>query len=274
VVDPGQLQQIILNLAINSRDAMPRGGKVTLSTENVSLDAALAQREGLSPGDYVCLAVSDTGMGIGTEVRDRLFEPFFTTKPPGEGTGLGLSMVYGIVQQSGGSIQVESERGRGTTFRIYLPRVASVEESGAPSSPGADARGSETILLVEDSPVVRSLVRELLEHRGYRVLEARDAQEAILISDRHQARIDLLLTDLMMPRMGGHDLAARLRRRRKGLKVLYMSGYSGEGLQAVEKGSHFLEKPFKPEALAAYVRKVLDEGKASGRKKAPTSSRK
>ena len=270
VVDPGQLQQIILNLAINSRDAMPHGGKVTLSTENVSLDAASAQREGLAPGDYVCLAVSDTGMGIDAGIRDRLFEPFFTTKPPGEGTGLGLSMVYGIVQQSGGSIHVESERGRGTTFRIYLPRVASVEESEAAPSAGADARGSETILLVEDSPVVRSLVRELLEQRGYEVLEARDAQEGISINDEHDGRIDLLLTDLMMPRMGGHDLAAQLRRRRKGLKVIYMSGYSGDGLQAVEKGSNFLEKPFQPEALAAYVRKVLDT-KPAGRKRKSAS---
>jgi len=175
-------------------------------------------------------------------------------------------MVYGIVQQSGGSIHVESERGRGTTFRIYLPRVANVEESEAAPSAGADARGSETILLVEDSPVVRSLVRELLEQRGYEVLEARDAQEGISINDEHDGRIDLLLTDLMMPRMGGHGLAAQLRRRRKGLKVIYMSGYSGDGLQAVEKGSNFLEKPFQPEALAAYVRKVLDT-KPAGRKR-------
>ena len=274
VVDPGQLQQIILNLAINSRDAMPNGGKVIVSTESVSLDAAAAQREGLPSGDYVCLAVSDTGMGIDAGIRDRLFEPFFTTKPPGAGTGLGLSMVYGIVQQSGGSIHVESEPGRGTTFRILLPRVAGVEEPEPAPVEGGDARGSETILLVEDSPVVRSLVRELLEQRGYKVMEARDALEAISIAGKHHGRIDLLLTDLMMPRMGGHELAKRLRRRRKGLKVIYMSGYSGDGLEAVEKDSNFLEKPFKPETLAAFVRKVLDDRNVPDKGKSrPISSR-
>lgn len=262
MADPAQLQQMLLNLVVNSRDAMPDGGSLRISTECVSLDEAAAEALGVAPGDYARLSVSDTGAGIDPETREHLFEPFFTTKAPGAGTGLGLSMVHGVVQQSGGSITVESEIGKGATFHILLRRVAEVAELDPPPAP-EDAPGTETILLVEDSEVVRSLVRELLEQRGYTVLEARDAREAIAIAGKRPGLIDLLLTDLMMPRMGGHELAQRLRGRRKDLKVIYMSGYSGEAVQAVEKDSNFLEKPFKPETLAAFVRKVLDQKKPS-----------
>jgi len=259
VVDLGHLQQVILNVAINSRDAMPGGGRLSLATSHVTLDAAAGQRDGLDAGEYVVLAVSDTGSGMDKPTLDRVFEPFFTTKPPGSGTGLGLSMVYGIVQQSGGNITVESEPGRGTTIRIYLPRVRAGAVAAQPKSVSVHGGGDETILLVEDAAVVRSLVRELLEQRGYSVLEARDSHEAISIAENHEGDIDLLLTDLVMPRIGGHELAQKLHRRRKKMRVIYMSGYSGEALHAVEKEANFLEKPFKPDALAALVRKVLDK---------------
>lgn len=261
VVDAGQMQQVILNLAINARDAMAKGGgRLTLATANVSLDQMAAQGQGLHEGRYVTLAVSDTGAGMLPETRERLFEPFFTTKPPGAGTGLGLSMVYGIIQQSGGTVRVESEPGKGTTFHIFLPRAEGVfettlDESARDSIPA----GTETILLVEDAAVVRALVREVLEQRGYSVLEARDGGEALSISENHDGPIHLILTDLLMPRMGGHELAKRIRRRRPGTRVIYMSGYSGEALHAVEKAANFLEKPFKPDDLAAFVRKVLDK---------------
>ena len=258
VVDPGQLQQVILNVAINARDAMPDGGHLSLATSLVTLDAAAAKRERLDPGSFVVLAVSDTGAGMDQRTLDRAFEPFFTTKPPGEGTGLGLSMVYGIVQQSGGNITVESQPGTGTTLRIYLPQGSAAMEGPHPVLASEDGYGDETVLLVEDAAMVRSLVRELLEHRGYTVLEARDPHEAISIAENHEGDIHLLLTDLVMPRIGGHELAKRLSRRRKKMRVIYMSGYSGESLHAVEKEANFLEKPFKPDTLAALIRKVLD----------------
>ena len=259
VVDHGQIQQVILNLAINARDAMPRGGRLTVTTANLSLDQAKAQLEGLPEGNYVTLSVTDTGAGMTQEIRDRLFEPFFTTKPPGAGTGLGLSTVYGIAQRSGGTIRVESEVGRGTTFQIYLPRAGGDFEPAGTETHEPVSGGTETILLVEDAAVVRSLVRELLELGGYTVLEARDGGEALTLSENHDGVIHLLLTDLMMPRMGGHELAKRIRRRRRGIQVIYMSGYSGEALHAVEKEANFLEKPFEPNELAAAVRRVLDE---------------
>jgi two-component system cell cycle sensor histidine kinase/response regulator CckA len=259
VADAGQIHQVILNLAINARDAMPHGGRLTLTTANVSLDETRAHAEGLPEGDYVTLSVTDTGVGMEARTRERLFEPFFTTKPPGSGTGLGLSMVFGIVQQSGGTIQVESEPRKGTTFRIFLPRAAGEIEPSHAEAAVPIKGGDETILLVEDAAVVRSLVRELLEQRGYTVLEARDGGEALTMSENHDGPIHLLLTDLLMPRMGGHELAKRIRRRRPGVRVIYMSGYSGEALHAVEKEANFLEKPFKPDGLAAAVRKVLDK---------------
>jgi len=254
LVDLGQLQQVILNVAINARDAMNQGGRVTFSTSHLTI---VDDQHGLRPGEYVVLSVSDTGIGMDTETREHLFEPFFTTKPPGAGTGLGLSVVYGIVRQTGGNITVESEVGHGTTFRIYLPREHGSPDVIAAVPAEVDGRGTETVLVGEDAAVVRSLIRELLEQRGYTVLEAQGAREAIDISEEHEGDINLLLTDLAMPQIGGHELANRLRRRRPELKVIYMSGYSGEALHAVEKEANFLEKPFKPDVLAMTIRKVL-----------------
>ena len=260
VVDLAQIQQVILNLAINARDAMPNGGQLSISTERAPISAAASGREDLPRGDYVRIQVSDTGVGMDAETRDRLFEPFFTTKPPGEGTGLGLSTAYGIIRQSGGTVDVDSTPNKGTTFNIYLPRESREAEAPAPEPASAGARGSETVLVVEDSAVLRSLIREMLAERGYTVLEARDASEALAIaSEKPDAPIHLLLTDVVMPGANGSDLAKRLRRRRKDLRVIYMSGYSGESLQAVEKEANFLEKPFKPGVLADLIRKVLDK---------------
>ncbi len=265
VVDPGQIQQVVLNLAINARDAMTGGGRLTIATGTESVDETSARIDGLHEGDYVTMTIADTGIGMEHETRERMFEPFFTTKPPGAGTGLGLSMVYGIVQQSGGAILVNSEPGAGTTFRIYLPQVSAAFESERPEPQIPIAGGTETILLVEDAAAVRSLVRELLEQRGYTVLEARDGGEALAVSQSYDGRIDLLLTDLLMPRMGGHELAKRIRRHQPRVKVIYMSAYSGDALHAAEKDANFLEKPFKPDGLAAFVRKVLDkQGVGSG----------
>jgi len=257
-VDRGQIQQVILNLVINARDAMDRRGMLTLTTGKITLDQSNADREQLRPGSYVMLAVTDSGSGMDHATREQIFEPFFTTKPAGEGTGLGLSMVYGIVTQSGGTIRVESARKKGSTFRIYLPGTPPDGNSGEAVVPASRSRGTETVLVVEDAAVVRSLVRELLEEHGYHVLEASDAKEALAVSDSQKDPIDLLLTDLVMPGMSGNDLAKLLRRKRKKMKILYMSGYSGESLQEAGKAAHFLEKPFKPDVLADTVRKVLD----------------
>ncbi|MGD1092299.1 MAG: CheR family methyltransferase [Bryobacteraceae bacterium] len=259
VADPGQIQQVIMNLAINARDAMARGGRLTLSTNNVFLDTRDAQAVGLSAGAYVTLTARDTGTGMGPATRERVFEPFFTTKPPGSGTGLGLSMVHGIVQQSGGSISLESEVGEGATVRIYFPRSVSTADQGLQEIHMSVPGGNETILLVEDSTVVRSVIQRVLAQRGYTVLEASDGTKALSLSSSYKGPIHLLLTDLLMPHMGGDELGKRMRRRRKGIKVIYMSGYPGDAFHAVKKDANFLEKPFKPEHLAAAVRKVLDE---------------
>ncbi len=252
--DLGQLQQVILNMAINARDAMPQGGRLTLST---SPCARSARDNDFPERDFAVLCVSDTGLGMDRETLERAFEPFFTTKPPGAGTGLGLSTVYGIVQQSGGRIAVESEPGKGTDFQIYLPRDHESTEAARLPAPAGDGLGDESILVVEDTAVVRSLIRELLEQRGYTVMEARDAREALSIAEKSKKKIDLLLTDLVMPYMGGQELAKRIRRMSPETKVIYMSGYPLNGLRA-ENEAHFLEKPFKPVVLAAFVRKVLE----------------
>ena len=260
--DAGQIEQVILNLAVNSRDAMPRGGKLTIETSNVDLDEAYAREHvTVRPGSYVMLAVADTGTGMSAETKSHIFEPFFTTKGQGKGTGLGLATVYGIVKQSGGYIWLYSELGRGTTFKVYLPRVdASAEEKVAPAV-RPSTRGTETILLVEDDQAVRALTRTLLEAKGYKVLEASGADEAIAIGTDPERPIDLLLTDVVMPEMGGSDLSSRLVVLRPGLKVLYMSGYTDDAVVRhglVAEGARFLQKPFTPDVLARKLREVLD----------------
>jgi len=268
-VDPGQIEQALMNLALNSRDAMPSGGKLTISTTNVSLDEAYARRHvGVRPGPYAMLAVSDTGSGIDAQTRSHLFEPFFTTKGQAQATGLGLSTVYGIVKQSGGHIFVYSEPGRGTTIKIYLPRVEDpVEVAPAPDARGASAGGSETILLVEDEDAVRSLARDILEMNGYKVLVARDGAEGLQICERHHGTIDLLLTDVVMPHMSGRDLVDRAGPLRPAMRVLYMSGYTGDAIVhqgVLAPGSEMLEKPFTVAALVRKVRDMLDAARATG----------
>jgi len=264
--DPVQLEQVIMNLVVNARDAMPKGGKLSIETTNVYLDEAYA-REHVSvvPGDYVMLAISDTGCGMDEETRQHIFEPFFTTKEQGKGTGLGLSMVYGIVRQSEGNIWVYSEEGRGTTFKIYFPRVSAHAEEHRRTSGALDGpRGSETILLVEDAELVRNLARQVLEGAGYRVLEAANAEAAIDLCERINGdRIDLLLTDVIMPGMSGNEMSRVILAKHPGMPVLYMSGYTDDAIVqhgVLEAGINFLQKPFTPGALAMKVREVLDNG--------------
>ena len=261
--DPGQIEQAILNLVVNARDAMPRGGKLTLETANVELDEKFAGRYAtVQPGPHVMLAVSDTGIGMDAELQARLFEPFFTTKEHGKGTGLGLSTTYGIVKQSGGSIWVYSEPGHGTTFKIYLPRCQEPLEELPPAPDTREAApGTETVLVVEDEPEVRRLVERLLRGKGYRVLSAGSPADAIGLAKGHDAAIDLLLTDVIMPGMNGRELARLLAPARPEMRVLYMSGYADAAMSQqgiLPPGTAFVSKPFTPEALARKVREVLD----------------
>jgi PAS domain S-box-containing protein len=261
--DPGQLEQVVLNLAVNARDAMPQGGRLSIRTANVQLDADDAARPAdVKPGSYVMLALADTGTGMDPAVLSRIFEPFFTTKEKGKGTGLGLSTVYGIVKQSGGHVAVESAPGRGSTFRVYLPRVE--EDVGPPPPPPPPLRrGTETILLVEDEDMLRGLVREMLRKAGYLVLEARQGGEALLHCERHAGTIHMMLSDVVMPQMSGPELAERLRRLRPGMKVLFMSGYTDEAIVhhgVLRPGVAFVHKPFTAEGLAAKIQEVLDSG--------------
>jgi len=264
--DPGQVEQVIVNLVVNARDAMPRGGKVTIETRNIDFDDSYVRAHSyVRPGEHVCLSVSDTGTGMDAQTRSRIFEPFFTTKGPAKGTGLGLSTVYGIVKQSDGSIEADSEPGRGTSFKIYLPRVFGAEERAAPQARRPAPNGSETVLLVEDEEAVRRLARLVLEKRGYAVLEAGSAEDAQSIVASRAGAIDLLLTDSIMPGMSGPALAQQLRSQRPGLKVLFMSGYTDDaivrhGLLGVTEA--FLQKPFTPDSLARKVREVLDAKEA------------
>jgi len=258
--DPSQIEQVILNLAVNARDAMPNGGRLRLETANVKLDEAFVRHHpGSRPGAYVQLAVTDTGVGMDAEIRSHLFEPFFTTKGLGKGTGLGLATVYGIVKQSGGYIAVQSQPGRGSTFTVYLPRSEAPLEA-PPAWTTAPAGGAETVLLVEDEASVRDLVCEMLVATGYTVLGARHGGEALVVADQHAGPIHLLLSDIVMPHMGGRELARRLRRARPTLKVLYMSGYLGDATppEGLEQGMQLLAKPFTAEALARKLREVLD----------------
>ncbi|HEY7544240.1 MAG TPA: ATP-binding protein, partial [Blastocatellia bacterium] len=263
--DPGQIEQVILNLIINSRDAMRDGGKVIIETANVDIDDAIPHLD-MRPGPYVMMAVSDTGAGMDEETRQRIFEPFFTTKETGQGTGLGLSTVYGIIKQSGGDVGVYSEAGAGTTFKIYLPRVqdtGSLERrSGERISKFAGMpKGSETILVVEDDQPVRKLACQALRLSGYHVLEAANAGEALLICERHDGTIHLMLADVIMPQMSGRELAARLAPARPQMKALFMSGYTDNAVffqSGLEEGVAFIQKPFTPNSLSRKVRKVLD----------------
>jgi two-component system cell cycle sensor histidine kinase/response regulator CckA len=262
--DPGQIEQVLMNLAINARDAMPHGGKLTIGTENVHLGEEYAsQHIAVKPGPYVMLAVSDTGVGMDERTRARIFEPFFTTKGAGKGTGLGLSTVYGIVKQSGGNIWVYSEVGRGTTFKIYLPRVDEGAQADEPSAVAEEGlEGTETILLAEDEQVVRDLAREVLEMYGYRVLVAADGDAALSTCERHAGPIHLLVTDVVMPTAGGPELSRRLRQSRPEMRVLFMSGYTDDAIVhhgVLDDGVNFIQKPFEPEALARKVREVLGQ---------------
>ena len=269
--DPSQLEQVMVNLVVNARDAMPEGGKLTIETANVELDEAYAREHlGAVAGAYVRLAVTDTGTGMDASVRAHLFEPFFTTKEVGKGTGLGLATVYGIVKQSGGYVSVYTEPGHGSSFKVYLPRTASPASPASAAAPASSsttsprppaARGSETILIVEDDPAVLALSSRALEAQGYTVLAAADGTAALRVVERHGGPIHLLLTDLVMPGMSGRDLAAHLAARRAGIRVLYMSGYPGDAVVhrgALAPGSAFLQKPFAPDGLARKVRDVLD----------------
>jgi PAS domain S-box-containing protein len=261
--DPGQIEQVILNLAVNARDAMPQGGKLTIETRNVHLDNQYARKHlSIRPGHYVMLAVSDTGCGMDSETQAHMFEPFFTTKGQGKGTGLGLSTVYGIVKQSGGNIWVYSEVGKGTTFKVYLPRIDEVVESEeARDTPGELPQGRETVLLTEDEEQVRRMTRVILEMSGYQVLEAKSGDEALSIYKQHEGQIDLVMTDVVMPQMSGRELARNLETLHPGIKVLYMSGYTDDAIVRhglLDQEIVFLQKPFTPDALTRKVREVLD----------------
>jgi PAS domain S-box-containing protein len=262
--DPSQLEQVIVNLAVNARDAMPQGGALTIETGNVELDETYARRHpGASSGRFVMLAIRDSGHGMDAAVKARIFEPFFTTKEPGKGTGLGLATVFGIVKQSGGSISVESAPGEGTTFKVYLPRVDEAVDRPAASVAPTLARGSETILLVEDDQEVRALARETLDGHGYVVIPAATPAEALRLASSHAGRIHLLVTDVVLPQLSGRGLAERLMPDHRDLRVLYMSGYTDDAMVrhgVLEEGTVFLQKPFTPATFLMKVREVLDRG--------------
>ena len=261
--DPGQIEQVILNLAVNARDAMPSGGKLTIETANVELDETYARRHvAVTPGRYVMLAVSDTGVGMTPEVRDRVFEPFFTTKEKGKGTGLGLSTVYGIVKQSEGNIWIYSEPGHGTTFKIYLPQVEELLEEVKEKVVEEELpRGSETVLVVEDEEEVRKVAARILRGQGYKVLEASNGADTLMICKEQKERFHLILTDVVMPQMSGRQLVEQLRQVYQNFKVLYMSGYTDNTIVhhgVLERGINYIQKPFTMDALVGKVREVLD----------------
>jgi two-component system, cell cycle sensor histidine kinase and response regulator CckA len=263
LADPGQLEQVIVNLILNARDAMPVGGTVTIETENCEAGPSHAAAHGIEPGPGILLAVTDNGEGMDEGTMSRLFQPFFTTKEPGKGTGLGLSTVYGIVRRHRGGVWACSQVGHGSTFSVWLPQAAPEHEpveSVAPPAPAAGA-GTGTILLVEDEENVRRLLAHVLVRRGYQVIEASNGEEAVALFNRQTAAIDLLLTDLVMPQMTGRELAGRLQQVRPDLRVVYMSGYTGDVLVrtgALSRGMSFIQKPLRPDVLAAKVREALD----------------
>jgi nitrogen-specific signal transduction histidine kinase len=261
--DPHQIDQVLLNLAVNARDAMPDGGVLTVATANVAVekDHAVARSE-IVPGNYVVLSVADTGIGMDKETRARIFEPFFSTKEFGKGTGLGLATVYGIAKQNGGTVLVDSEPGRGSVFRIYLPRLYT---AGAAVNPApartASPTGNETILLVEDDAMVQRLAQKMLSHLGYEVLPAQDTEDAVRICETHPRPIHLLLTDVIMPRMNGVELYSQLQTLRPGMKALFMSGYAEDVVArkgVLPEGTEFIHKPFDMENLALRIRQTLE----------------
>jgi CheY-like chemotaxis protein len=261
--DPGQLEQVLMNLVVNARDAMPNGGTLTIETANVDLDEVYAAAHvSVKAGPYILIGVSDTGMGMDESTKSHAFEPFFTTKGPGRGTGLGLSTVFGIVRQSGGAVDIYSAPGKGTSAKVYLPRVDQPEIVESVADRAKAVKGNETVLIAEDDEMVRSLVKETLVRHGYRVLDAPGPLEAQKISDVYRGVIHLLITDVVMPKINGRDLASRLMRRRPALKVLYMSGYTDGAVinnGILRKETAFLQKPFTPAGLAEKVREVLGE---------------
>jgi two-component system cell cycle sensor histidine kinase/response regulator CckA len=262
LADPGQLEQVVMNLAVNGRDAMPKGGKLTIETANVTLgEDYVASHPEMRAGDHVVLTVSDTGEGMDRETMDHIFEPFFTTKAAGEGTGLGLATCYGIVKQSAGSIWVYSEPGKGTTFKVYFPRVGGVAVKVERPPPGASVGGTEAVLVVEDDAMVRRLAVKVLAAQGYRVTEASNGVEALAAFEASGGAFDMLVTDVIMPKMSGKELVDRLLALRPGLKVLFTSGYTGNTIAhhgIVDRGVNFLGKPYLPEDLLRRVRDVLD----------------
>jgi len=263
-VDPNYLDQVIMNMVVNARDAMPQGGKLVFETSRVDIDAMFAANHAdATPGKYVLLKITDTGIGMSPEIRSRVFEPFFTTKGTGKGTGLGLSTAYGIVKQSGGFIDLESEVNKGTTFKIYFPAVfESSPKKTVPKELKDLPRGTETILLVEDEEPVRKMVHEILMEQGYTILCANNGEEALHVFDNYQKKIDLLFTDVVMPKMGGVELSERLRQRAPNIKVLFTSGYAQGAFFQTPKSSRsvsFLPKPFEPSSLLKRVHDVLRE---------------
>ncbi len=273
-VDPGMIEQVIMNLAVNSRDAMPKGGKLTIETANIIHDEEYASRHiSMKPGYYVMVAVSDNGCGMDKETQSHLFEPFFTTKEKGKGSGLGLSTVYGIIKQSGGNIWTYSEPGQGTTFKIYLPRVEKTARIYKPKArPSMAPGGTETILLVEDEEAVRTMVSKILKNKGYTVLEAAHSKEAFEICERHEGPIHLMVTDVIMPQMSGRELAERLASILPEMRVLYMSGYPDNTIVqhgVLEPGTAFLQKPFTLNALELKVREVMDGARPGTREPVP-----
>ncbi len=269
VADPGRLEQVIMNLVVNARDAMPDGGKLTIESGTVRLDESFSARQlGVQPGPYVTLSIVDTGHGMDQETQSHLFEPFFTTKSPGQGTGLGLATAYGIVRQSRGAIAVFSEKGRGTTVRIYLPLIALTEaEPAEERAAQRPSSGAETILVVEDEARVRRLIADVLAGRGYHVLEAPRGPDALRIAQRHKGPIHLALVDVVMPEMSGPELIRQIAPARPEMRVLYISGYTEEAIvqhHIPESGAAFLQKPFLPDALTRKVRELLDTRAATG----------
>ena len=262
LADPGQIDQVIMNLAINARDAMPSGGKITIETKDVTLDDPYASEHiDVEPGPYVMLAISDTGAGMTKDVQARIFEPFFTTKEAGKGTGLGLSTVFGIVKQSGGHIWVYSEPDQGATFKVYLPVTQKARDSEFPPEKPQSLHGNETVLLVEDQDEVRAVALQILRRYGYHVIEARNAGEALLYCEQHPLTIHLLLSDVVMPQMNGRKLADRLYQIRPHMKVLFMSGYTENAIVhhgILDPGIEYVQKPLLPETLARRVREVLE----------------